>query len=63
MDNYLAFIIIIFLLLSILVLRQKMKIDLKKQSSEAEKSILKDKQLIKDRRAKIKDMVCNHVAK
>ncbi len=63
MDNYLAFITIIFLLLFTLVLRQKMKIDLKKQYFEAEKSILKDRQSIKARRAKIKDMVCNHVAK
>ncbi|MEA3343584.1 MAG: hypothetical protein U9Q92_05430 [archaeon] len=63
MDNYLAFITIIFLLLFTLVLRQKMKIDLKKQYFEPEKSILKDRQSIKERRAKIKDMVCNHVAK
>lgn len=60
MDNYYAYIIVTFLLLFILVIRQKMKMDIRRDFFELENSILKDKQIMQKRRARIKDMVCKH---
>ena len=50
MDTYSALMIIIFILLSALSLRQKIKTDMKKKSFELENGILKDKVLFRTKK-------------